>query len=348
MGPTAGMKQETNQLNTNQQQQQQDLQGQQQSLGAFNTAVNQAGTDVTNLDPSIAAGQSSVNAQQADVPLQQNSVNQQQQDVNALGANPGYTPAEIASMKANAAGQTHAAYGSAIDQIKQNSANSGGNVGEYTQLGQLAQNRAIAANNAGNNIDTQAANAALTEREALPGQQAGVTAGQQGVTQAQQGVTSGQAGITGQLGSEAQLQQGVANETFQPAQLLGNEATATGNQDVSLIGQTSKTPFLQQLATAGLGAAGQALGAYAKGGCWIAAALWDGWLDDRTIVTRAWLNGPFSETAIGRKVMALYLRFGRAIAAQITKRGAVSRLLRLALGPLFEMALKRARKWARG
>jgi hypothetical protein len=321
-----------------------------------------------DIDPLAA----SVDQQQGSVNRQQGAVNKQQSYVDALGAHPGYSDAEVAAMKANAAGQTHAAYGGAIDQIKQGSANSGGNAGEYTQLGQLAQNRAIAANSGANNIDAKAADAALQEREALPGQQAGVvgsqgqvTQGQQGVTQgrqgvvgaqqgvtqgragvvgAQQGVTAGQSNITHDLGSQASLQQGVTGEAFQPANLYGNEYSQLGSNNTSLINGMPKQSFLQQLALQGMQSAGQ-VGAAAAGNpsCWIAAALWDGWEDPRTIVTRDWLNDVYAKTGLGAIVMAAYRRYGRAVAARITAGGAVSRVLRAILTPIFNRALSRAR-----
>jgi len=219
MPQSTGSKQEKEQLAKNNQYQQQALQGQNEALGEFNTQLGKASGYVEGLTPSIGKTQTSLDKQQAAIdplaqsvdreqadidPLaasvdqqqgsvnrQQGAVDKQQSYVDALGAHPGYSDAEVAAMKANAAGQTHAAYGGAIDAIKQGSANSGGNAGEYTQLGQLAQNRAIAANSGANNIDAKAADAALQERELLPGQQAGVVGSQGQVTQGQQGVTQG-------------------------------------------------------------------------------------------------------------------------------------------------------------
>jgi len=84
--------------------------------------------------------------------------------------------------------------------------------------------------------------------------------------------------------------------------------------------------------------AGAAAGAYA-GGCWIAEALY-GENDPRTHLLRSWLNDEFKRTMLGRVVMAFYLRYGQRIAA-IAKR---SRMLRAVLRPLFELALKHARR----
>jgi len=334
MGQSAGSKQEKDQLARNQQQQQEAMAGQNASLAEFGKQLGSANEYVKGMSGSIDKSQKSLDQQQADIdplkqsvdqqdrsvdlqqeaidPLtqsvnqQQGTVNQQQGQVNKqqgyvdqLGAHPGYSDAEVAAMKANAAGQTHAAYGGAIDQIKQGSANAGGNVGQYTQLGQLAQNRAIAANSGATNIDTRAADAALQEREALPGQQAGVvnsqgqvvqgqqgvtqgragvvgaqqgvTAGRQGVTQgrqgvvsADQGVTAGQSQITHDLGSQASLQQGNASLAYKPVDTYSGEYNQLGSNNTSLINGMPKQSFLQQLALQGMQSAGQ-VGAAAAG-----------------------------------------------------------------------------------
>lgn len=75
-------------------------------------------------------------------------------------------------------------------------------------------------------------------------------------------------------------------------------------------------------------------------GCWIAEAIY-GVDDIRTHLARAYLNGPFKQTRIGRLVMALYLKFGRRVAAQVRKRRWLQRLLK----PLFDRAWKKATPW---
>jgi len=71
--------------------------------------------------------------------------------------------------------------------------------------------------------------------------------------------------------------------------------------------------------------------------CWIAEAIY-GVDDTRTHLVRAWLNGPFGETLIGSAVMATYGATGQEIAA-VARR---SSLLRAALKPLFDCALRNA------
>jgi hypothetical protein len=75
------------------------------------------------------------------------------------------------------------------------------------------------------------------------------------------------------------------------------------------------------------------------GGCWIAAAVYDGWDDPRTIDVRRWLNTEFVKRPVGRMVMALYLQFGERIARVVRRSSLLKRMVR----PLFDLALKRAR-----
>jgi hypothetical protein len=77
--------------------------------------------------------------------------------------------------------------------------------------------------------------------------------------------------------------------------------------------------------------------AAAKAGCWIAEAVY-GVDDPRTHIARAWLNGPFRETAIGNAVMTVYVAMGRQVAWFVRR----SALLRAAFKPLFDAALRKA------
>ena len=86
-----------------------------------------------------------------------------------------------------------------------------------------------------------------------------------------------------------------------------------------------------------LGQLGQGVGAVmggGKGGCWIAAATFDGWTDPRTILVREWLNTEFIRSWYGSLVMKAYMRFGERVA----KNKFAVRMLR----PLFALALKKA------
>lgn len=118
------------------------------------------------------------------------------------------------------------------------------------------------------------------------------------------------------------------------ANTAGSDAASTANQ-------------IAQEGDAWLGAVGGALGGVAGAatsfglgklptGCWIAASYWGSWTDPRTVLVRSYLNGPFSETWYGRPIMSLYLKFGQRIARY-------PRIVRM-LGPLFELALRKASK----
>jgi hypothetical protein len=127
---------------------------------------------------------------------------------------------------------------------------------------------------------------------------------------------------------------------FNPSQLLGGTSMGT---DISI-----PSSFYQNFmdTTQGINNTAQAYAAI-KGaggggggmGCWIAAALYGGWDDPRTIDVRHWLNTEFVKQPIGRAVMKLYLRFGERI-AEMVKRSAVVRAI---LRPLFDLALRKAR-----
>ncbi len=115
--------------------------------------------------------------------------------------------------------------------------------------------------------------------------------------------------------------------------------TATSGQDASLhdltqFGLASYGPWnaLIQGSLQGAGA-----GAGAAVGCWIAEAIY-GTNDWRTATLRAWLNGNFKQSLLGRMVMAFYLRFGQKIAACVQR----SPLLRKLLKPTFDRGLRKA------
>lgn len=73
-------------------------------------------------------------------------------------------------------------------------------------------------------------------------------------------------------------------------------------------------------------------------GCWIAAELYDGWLNPRTVIVRNWLNREFKRSIIGRITMSLYLRFGEQTAQLIRRHPGLKSLFR----PFFDAALRKA------
>lgn len=131
---------------------------------------------------------------------------------------------------------------------------------------------------------------------------------------------SGATGVYGTANGAA----GAANQGGSAASETANEIAQESNSWMSLVGGA-------------LGGAASAATSFGLKGCWIAAAYFDkGWTDPRTILVRSYLNGPFSETWYGRPIMSLYLKFGQRIARRP--------LLVKLLGPLFELALRKASK----
>lgn len=95
----------------------------------------------------------------------------------------------------------------------------------------------------------------------------------------------------------------------------------------------------------GLQAAGTIGGGFTpRGGapCWIAEVIY-GENDNRTHLLRKWLVEKFSKGFFGGFVVAQYIRFGERIA----QRARRSRMLRLLLKPIFDLALTQAERWIR-
>lgn len=119
----------------------------------------------------------------------------------------------------------------------------------------------------------------------------------------------------------------------------GNAASSS-NQVTMQVGEQQKAAtmgFLGSLAGAGGSLLSGGFGAGGAFGCWIAEAVYG--LDDaRTHLLRAWLNGPFSDTALGTAVMWFYMKFGRAGAAAVTRNPRLKRAMKY----MFDLALQRA------
>lgn len=177
-------------------------------------------------------------------------------------------------------------------------------------------------------------------------------ANQQAAMQALQSLAGTQntiAGTAGGIGSGvAGTGQGIAGTgTTLTSQGLTAEQAAE-QAAMAKLGFNAQTGALSTFGaiTGGLANLGEAAsgvsGFKLPSGCWIAEAIY-GTNDPRTLLVRAYLNGPFKQTAFGRAVMSLYQRYGRAIAAQVRKHGWLKR----ALQPLFDKALDHAAPWWR-
>jgi hypothetical protein len=120
-----------------------------------------------------------------------------------------------------------------------------------------------------------------------------------------------------------------------------NQNSATSNNsnansaDTSLYGTASQQ--VQNPLAAGIGAVATLGGAgIAKIPCWIAAEIFGGWTEPRTVLVREWLLAKAP-----RMLLALYRRFGERIAARIRR----SNPLRAFFTPLCAEALCRATAW---
>jgi len=114
-----------------------------------------------------------------------------------------------------------------------------------------------------------------------------------------------------------------------------NGATQAGTQ----AGQSGWLQNLTGIVGALGGAASGAASMGFKPGCWIAAELYGGWNDPRTIDVRRWIFGDFAKTYVGRVACELYLLFGERIAEMIHRH----RWMRKPFKALFDCALRKAR-----
>jgi hypothetical protein len=117
------------------------------------------------------------------------------------------------------------------------------------------------------------------------------------------------------------------------------------NQELGTEEGASQTPsFWDELGSnfaKGLGGAVQGGGAAQIGQakiCWIAAELYGGWSDPRTILVRTWLQTDFSQRRFGRMLVAIYIRFGERTAGLIRKHPPLRRVFM----PVFSVALRKA------
>lgn len=126
--------------------------------------------------------------------------------------------------------------------------------------------------------------------------------------------------------------------------LQGNSAAA-GNYNglYGTASQQTPTALGTILGTAGT-LAGAAATAYAGKGCWIAAELYGGWFEPRTMLVREWLHEEVSKTRAGRFILDIYMRFGARVAELIKTK----RWLRGIFQRIFDAAFSRAVRWKEG
>ncbi len=118
---------------------------------------------------------------------------------------------------------------------------------------------------------------------------------------------------------------------------LAGNTSAAGNYS-SLYGTASQqvnNPWAMAAGSiAGLGSA--ASGFMPKPGCWVAAEIFGGWHEPRTVLVREWMHTRLSRTLPGALVVRAYVRYGETLAAMVRS----NRALRLVVAPVFYLALK--------
>lgn len=123
---------------------------------------------------------------------------------------------------------------------------------------------------------------------------------------------------------------------------LYGTAGGQGNTQLSTQASAAATPgFWDELGNSIASIPGNLATGVGEGigkGCWIAAAVFNGWEDPRVHLVRAWIFGPFSESRIGWIVSCAYLRFGERTARLIHRFP----VLKKAFLPLFNAALRQA------
>lgn len=190
------------------------------------------GRDNTGKKQEEAQIQQNMTNQTADRTARDQQIGGYNSAVDKLEANPGYAPEEIAAMRGYNQNVTHAVYGSAGDQAVRHAAVTGNanDAGLMPTLARMARERAITEATANGATDTTAANAAMEGRRMIPGFR------------------------------------------MQPAQLYAGANASQLGSSTNLVNsrmeQDSKPTFLQNLALAGVQAAGAAAsgGAFGKMG----------------------------------------------------------------------------------
>ena len=126
---------------------------------------------------------------------------------------------------------------------------------------------------------------------------------------------------------------------------LTNTETGEAQGQENTAEQAAQTPsFLDELGQ-GLITGGSQIGAAAVGKyCWIAARLYGGWYEPRTVIFRVWLFDDFGKRWYGMPLVLLYSLVGQWVADVLMPR---SKLVSRLLQRLFDAGLKQAEEWGR-
>lgn len=219
----------------------------------------------------------------------------------------GYSQGDMGAMLANAMGGAGGADSGVTGQANLEAGRSRNDAGFSTALDSAARSR------------TQAAAGAAE----------GVAANNANVKQDQS--NSAASMLSGLYGTDVGAQGNALN--------TANQATQAGIQAGQSGWLQNITGLVGALGGAASGAGSILSGLKPPAGCWIAAELYGGWNDPRTIDVRRWIFGDFAKTFIGRFACELYLLFGERVARMIRKH----RWMRRPFKALFDCALRKAR-----
>jgi hypothetical protein len=172
--------------------------------------------------------------------------------------------------------------------------------------------------------------AARQKAKAAAGSSESVAAADAGVKQQQQ--QDGARGLQGMYGTDTS---GMLDASGQVSKDVGAEVQA--NNSGWLQNATGVMNAVGSMAS-GAGSMGLGFGAGQKFGCWIAAEVYHGWLDPRTVAVRNWIFGDFQKKRAGRILGRAYLRYGARIAGLIRRMP----VLRQPFKALFDCALREA------
>jgi hypothetical protein len=201
-----------------------------------------------------------------------------------------------------------------------------------------------------NTSDAQAAAAGATLQGAAErtGQNpAGAIGATEAIQQENERSLAGQESAANQqrIGAEAGYNENVTNEFGKVPGMEAGIAEGEGSLYKTALGEeedAAKTPsFMDTMGDAFGSAFGQGIGKLGAAGvsaaltCWVAAEIYGGWYEPRTVAVRQWLNTEFVKQPLGRTVMAVYRKTGRQVAWFVHR----SSLLRKMLKPLFDKAL---------
>ena len=223
----------------------------------------------------------------------------------------GFNNAELTNLNSQALQGTGQSYANASQALKENQAASGGG-NSYLPSGVQSQQQAGLASAAANQESNQM----------LGIQQAGYAQG-----------NSMYESAVGQLGGVANMYN--ANGTASSANSAGGAADSEANA-VQTANQQGLNN-LMGLASGAMGGAGAAIGGIY---CWIAAELFGGWEDKRTITVRKWLSEEFSKHWYGSLFNRWYSKNGQKMAKRIQR----NRPMRWVFRKLFEWFLEQAKE----